>query len=94
MPVVPIREEIHVEINDDQLSEEIIFPHTSVNADDEEIERVQLDDNEVTVDESGAIVRPVIALWDDMDSHGKLDVESMVQDSGSMFSAAVAIRND
>ena len=92
MPAVPIREEIHLEIDDAKLSEEDILTNTFPTVGDEEAEKVHVDENQMTVEESGAIVRPAIALRD-IGMHGQLDTGSVIQDSGLMVSAAVAIRN-
>ena len=92
MPAVAIREEIHLEMDDAQFSEENVFTDTLPTVGEVETQRVQLHENNISVNESGAIVRPVIALRG-REAHGQLDINSMVQDSGSTVSAAMAIRN-
>ena len=59
--VLPIREEINLEIDDEGPIEQ----DTQTNIEDEEQERLPPDDNQIIVDESGAIARPAVALWDD-----------------------------
>jgi len=59
--VLPIREEINLEIDDEGPIEQ----DTQMNNEDEEPERFHPDDNQISVDESGAMAKPAIALWDD-----------------------------
>ena len=63
--VLPIREEINLETDDDRMMKEDMYTKPIEILDDEEPERLRLDENQITVDESGGSVRAVIALRND-----------------------------
>ena len=61
IPVVPIREDINLEIDEESNYQE----NDNELNDNDEPGILQPEENQVTVDDSGASVRPVIALRDD-----------------------------
>ena len=63
IPVVPIREDINLEIDEESNHQESINEMNDI----EEPGILQPEENKVTVDDSGASVRPVIALRDNDD---------------------------
>ena len=62
IPVLPIREEINLELKEDQREDNDLFLKSNSSMEDEEPEMVNHVENQHSVDESGACVRPVIAL--------------------------------
>ena len=58
IPVVPIREDINLEIDEEVNDSEYVSDMNGI----EEQEILHPEENQVSVDESGACVRPVIAL--------------------------------
>ena len=63
IPVIPIREDINLEIDDEQNH----YDDVDEMNDMEEPGMLQPEENQITVDESGASVRPVVALREDDD---------------------------
>ena len=62
IPVLPIREEINLELKEDQREDNDLFLKSNSSMEEEEPEIVNHVESQHSVDESGACVRPVIAL--------------------------------
>ena len=62
IPVLAVREEINLELKEDQRENNDLFLKSNSSMEDEEPEMVTHVENQHSVDESGACVRPVIAL--------------------------------
>lgn len=62
IPVRPIREEINLELKEDQREGKDLFLKSNSSMEEEEPEIVNHVEGQHSVDESGACVRPVIAL--------------------------------
>ena len=63
IPVVPIREEINLELDEEENQDETVMKMNDI----EEPGMLQPEESQISVDETGAIVRPVVALRDDVD---------------------------
>ena len=60
IPVIPIREDINLEIDEGANDSEEVLDTNGI----EEQEILQPEENQISVDESGASVRPAVALRD------------------------------
>ena len=60
IPVIPIREDINLEIDEEVNDSEDVSDMNGI----EEQEILHLEENQISVDESGASVRPAVALRD------------------------------
>ena len=60
IPVIPIREDINLEIDEGANDSEEVLDMNGI----EEQEILQPEENQISVDESGASVRPAVALRD------------------------------
>ena len=60
IPVVPIREEINIELEEEPNQDESVMEMNDI----EEPGIIQPDESQISVDESGASVRAVVALRD------------------------------